>query len=156
MEYGASFWSLCADRAESGVLTQRRSAGHRRRSAGHGLGTRGTRVTEASPSALRPVLFQEGYHDRIIFKDGMFENICRYMDENPFRAKLREEFPNLMQRCLHLWIQNREYAAFGNLFLLKNPDKLQVFFHRKNKKGVLTHLTPEYEKDKTELLLRAE
>lgn len=156
MEYGASFCSLCADRAESGVLTQRRSAGHRRRSAGHGLGTRGTRVTEASPSALRPVLFQEGYHDRIIFKDGMFENICRYMDENPFRAKLREEFPNLMQRCLHLWIQNREYAAFGNLFLLKNPDKLQVFFHRKNKKGVLTHLTPEYEKDKTELLLRAE
>lgn len=124
--------------------------------SGKTLGTVLGTVTEASPSVQRPVLFQEGYHDRIIFKDGMFENICRYMDENPFRAKLREECPNLMKRYLHLWIEKREYAAFGNLFLLKNPDKLQVFFHRKNENGVLTHLTPEYEKDKNELLLRAE
>ena len=104
----------------------------------------------------RPVLFQSGYHDRIIIRDGMLENICRYMDENPFRARLREECPNLMQRRLHLWIHDREYAAFGNLFLLKDPNKLQVFFHRKNKQGVPTHLTPEYSKEKEELLQRAE
>lgn len=86
----------------------------------------------------------------------MLENICRYMDENPFRARLREERPNLMQRRLHLWIHDREYAAFGNLFLLKNPDRLQVFFHRKNKEGVPTHLTPEYGQEKEKLLKRAE
>ena len=86
----------------------------------------------------------------------MLETICRYMDENPFRARLREECPNLMQRRLHLWIHDREYAAFGNLFLLKNPDKLQVFFHRKNGEGVPTHLTPEYEQEKARLLQRAE
>jgi hypothetical protein len=102
------------------------------------------------------VLFQSGYHDRIIIRDGMLENICRYMDENPFRARLREECPNLMQRRLHLWIHDREYAAFGNLFMLKNPDKLQVFFHRKDKDGVPTHLTPEYAKEKEGLLQRAE
>lgn len=104
----------------------------------------------------RPVLFQSGYHDRIIIRDGMLENICRYMDENPFRARLREECPDLMQRRLHLWIHDREYAAFGNLFLLKDPNKMQVFFHRKNKQGVPTHLTPEYAKEKEELLQRAE
>ena len=104
----------------------------------------------------RPVLFEAGYHDRIIIRDGMLENICRYMDENPFRARLREERPNLMQRRLHLWIHDREYAAFGNLFLLKNPDRIQVFFHRKNKQGVPTHLTPEYAQDKEKLLKRAE
>ena len=103
-----------------------------------------------------PVLFEAGYHDRIIIRDGMLENICRYMDENPFRARLREERPNLMQRRLHLWIHDREYAAFGNLFLLKNPDRIQVFFHRKNKQGVPTHLTPEYAQDKEKLLKRAE
>lgn len=113
-------------------------------------------VTEASPSGWRPVLFEAGYHDRIIIRDGMLENICRYMDENPFRARLREECPNLMQRRLHLWIHNREYAAFGNLFLLKNPDKLQVFFHRKNAQGTPTHLTPEYAQEKARLLSRAE
>lgn len=113
-------------------------------------------VAEASPSGKRPVLFEDGYHDRILMGDGMLGNICRYMDENPFRARLREEHPNLMQRCLHLWIHDREYAAFGNLFLLKNPERLQVFFHRKDKKGRLTHLTPEYAEAKAQLLQRAE
>ena len=42
------------------------------------------------------------------------------------------------------------------LFLLKNPDKLQVFFHRKTVRGAPTHLTPEYEKVKNGLLQRAE
>jgi hypothetical protein len=143
--------------------------------SGKTLGTVGapSTVPEASPSGsngrttarnegtagqwqLRPVLFQSGYHDRIIIRDGMLENICRYMDENPFRARLREEYPNLMQRCLHLWIHDREYAAFGNLFLLKDPNKLQVFFHRKNPQGVPTHLTPEYAKEKERLLQQAE
>lgn len=113
-------------------------------------------VPEVSPSGLRPVLFESGYHDRIIIRNGMLENICRYMDENPFRARLCEECPDLMQRCLHLWIHDREYAAFGNLFLLKNPDKIQVFFHRKNGEGISTHLTPEYEREKAHLLQRAE
>ena len=122
---------------------------------GEAPSTAGT-VPEVSPSGWRPVLFEKGYHDRIIIRDGMLETICRYMDENPFRARLREECPNLMQRRLHLWIHDREYAAFGNLFLLKNPDKLQVFFHRKNGEGVPTHLTPEYEQEKARLLQRAE
>lgn len=125
------------------------------RPGGEAPGTVGT-VAEVSPSGWRPVLFEKGYHDRIIIRDGMLETICRYMDENPFRARLREECPNLMQRRLHLWIHDREYAAFGNLFLLKNPDKLQVFFHRKNGEGVPTHLTPEYEQEKARLLQRAE
>ena len=116
----------------------------------------GRTVPAASPSGMRPVLFEKGYHDRILMGDGMLENICRYMDENPFRAKLREEHPNLMQRCLHLWIHDREYAAFGNLFLLKNPDRLQVFFHRKDKEGRPTHLTLEYAEAKEQLLQRAE
>ena len=135
--------------------------------SGKALGTDGGTVPEVSPlgsskdslgdsKAWRPVLFEGGYHDRIIIRDGMLENICRYMDENPFRARLREERPNLMQRRLHLWIHDREYAAFGNLFLLKNPDRLQVFFHRKNKEGVPTHLTPEYGQEKEKLLKRAE
>ena len=116
----------------------------------------GTGDSNGGQQQQRPVLFQGGYHDRIIIRDGMLENICRYMDENPFRARLREECPNLMQRRLHLWIHDREYAAFGNLFMLKNPDKLQVFFHRKDKDGVPTHLTPEYAKEKEGLLQRAE
>ena len=114
-------------------------------------------VPEGSPEgAMRPVLFQEGYHDRIVRDIGMLDNLKRYMDDNPFRARIREEIPHLMQRRLHLWVHDREYAAFGNLFLLKNPEKIQVFFHRKNAEGTPTHLTPEYANERDRLLQRAE
>ena len=57
-------------------------------------------VRAASPSGLlRPVLFQKGYHDRIINRPGMLENIKRYMAENPLRARIRQECPKLMERA---------------------------------------------------------
>ena len=117
-------------------------------------------VPKASPlgkEQLRPVLFEKGYHDRIINRPGMLENIKRYMDENPLRARIREECPRLMERQLHLWIGGREYAAFGNLFLLKYPIKEQVFFHRKDPKtGQPTELTEAYHKEHDRLLRIAE
>ena len=121
--------------------------------------SQGVTVPEGSPEGVcvrRPVLFQHGYHDRIVRDAGMLENLRRYMDDNPFRARIREEIPHLMQRRLHLWIHDREYAAFGNLFLLKNPEKIQVFFHRKNAQGTPTHLTPDYAKERDSLLLKSE
>ena len=108
----------------------------------------------ASPSGLlRPVLFQKGYHDRIINRPGMLENIKRYMAENPLRARIRQECPKLMERQLHLWIAGREYAAFGNLFLLKYPLKEQVFFHRRDAAtGQPTEITEAYQQERQRLL----
>ena len=115
-------------------------------------------VPEASPSgSLRPVLFQKGYHDRIINRPGMLENIKRYMAENTLRARIRQECPKLMERQLHLWIAEREYAAFGNLFLLKYPLKEQVFFHRKDAAtGQPTETTEAYQQERQRLLQMAE
>jgi len=163
-----AWWQLQDEQQASTATVAHGPSGNTPGTTGGGTEERpGGTVPEASPSGFkaspsassapwRPVLFEPGYHDRLIIRPGMLETICRYMDENPFRARLREERPNLMQRRLHLWIHDREYAAFGNLFLLKNPDKLQVFFHRKNQQGVPTHLTPEYAHDKEKLLKRAE
>ena len=117
-------------------------------------------VPKASPlgkEVLRPVLFQKGYHDRIINRPGMLENIKRYMAENPLRARIREECHRLMERQLHLWIAGREYAAFGNLFLLKYPIKEQVFFHRKDPEtGLPTETTEGYRQERARLLRLAE
>jgi len=121
--------------------------------------TTGTAVVpEASPSGtMRPVLFEKGYHDRIINRPGMLENIKRYMAENPLRARIRQECPKLMERQLHLWIAGREYAAFGNLFLLKYPLKEQVFFHRKDAAtGQPTETTEPYQQERQRLLQMAE
>ena len=116
-------------------------------------------VPKASPlgKELRPVLFERGYHDRIINRPGMLENIKRYMQENPLRAIIRAECPRLMERQLHLWIAGREYAAFGNLFLLKYPIKEQVFFHRKDPvTGQPTETTEAYREEHARLLRIAE
>ena len=125
-----------------------------------GTGATGAAVPKGSPlgkEQLRPVLFEKGYHDRIINKRGMLENIKRYMKENPLRARIREECPHLMERQLHLWIAGREYAAFGNLFLLKYPIKEQVFFHRKDPKtGKPTDETDDFRQERARLLRIAE
>ena len=117
-------------------------------------------VPKASPlgkELLRPVLFEKGYHDRIINRPGMLENIKRYMQENPLRARIREECPKLMERQLHLRIGGREYAAFGNLFLLKFPIKEQVFFHRRDPRtGQPTEQTDDYQREHDRLLRLAE
>ena len=117
-------------------------------------------VPEASPSGMevrRAVLFERGYHDRIINRPGMLENIKRYMEENPLRARIRQECPQLLERQLHLWIGGREYAAFGNLFLLKYPIKEQVFFHRNDPEtGQPTETTEAYQKERARLLRVAE
>jgi len=139
-----AWWSLTAPQAATGTGAQ----GATGRAA----------VPEGSPSgAMRPVLFQKGYHDRIINRPGMLENIKRYMAENPLRARIRQECPKLMERQLHLWIAGREYAAFGNLFLLKYPLKQQVFFHRKDAAtGQPTETTEAYQQERRRLLCMAE
>ena len=81
----------------------------------------------------RASLFEAGYHDRIIKRPGMLDNIKRYMADNPLRAVMRRELPNLLARRLHLRIGEHEYAAFGGLFLLKRSEKEQVFYHRKDR-----------------------
>ena len=110
----------------------------------------------AAPSAAGPPLFEPGYHDRIIKRPGMLENIQRYMADNPLRALMRRQLPHLLERRLHLRIGSRDYAAFGALFLLKRAEKEQVFFHRRDKAtGLATELTEDYRQERERLLSEA-
>lgn len=102
-------------------------------------------AASAAVKPARPPLFERGYHDRIIRRPGMLENIKRYMADNPLRALIRRQFPHLMERRLHLRIGTHDYAAFGALFLLKRAEKEQVFYHRRDKTtGLPTELTDSY------------
>jgi REP element-mobilizing transposase RayT len=104
----------------------------------------------------RPSLFEAGYHDRIIKRPGMLENIKRYMSDNPLRALMRRQLPHLLERRLHLRVGSHDYAAFGALFLVKRAEKEQVFYHRRDKKtGIPTELTEKYKRDKDRQLAEA-
>ena len=103
-------------------------------------------VAALSSAADRSSLFEASYHDRIIKRPGMLENIKRYMSDNPLRALMRRQLPKLMERCMHLRIGDHEYAAFGALFLLKRAEKEQVFYHRRDKElGMATELTEKFQ-----------
>ena len=115
-------------------------------------------LTAVPPAAKpsRPPLFESGYHDRIIRRQGMLENIKRYMADNPLRAMIRQQRPHLMERRLHLRIGTHDFAAFGALFLLKRAEKEQVFYHRRDKAtGLPTELTENYRQSRDRQLNEA-
>lgn len=75
-------------------------------------------------------LFEDNYDDTICMSHGQREAMINYVNDNPRRAIIRKLHPDFMARRLHVMINGHDYAAFGNLFLLRWANKEQVFCHR--------------------------
>lgn len=75
-------------------------------------------------------LFPNGYNDRIVWRSGQKQAIKDYICDNPRRYLIKKSHPDLFHRYLHLEINGREYAAFGNIFLLRDFDRITVRAHR--------------------------
>lgn len=90
------------------------------------------------PEAQQP-LWDDNYDDTICLSDPVtgaysqrhFVAMVRYVNDNARRAIVRRLRPEYMRLCLHMRIGGRDYAAFGNFFLLRWARKEQVFCHRK-------------------------
>lgn len=81
-------------------------------------------LTEKKP------LFSKGFHDRIIRDDSHRNTAIRYIYDNPRRLMIKHRFPDLFRRYNHLRIGSRDFAAYGNVFLLRDFDKNNVVIHR--------------------------
>lgn len=77
-------------------------------------------------------LFDDNYDDTVCLDERHLEAMVAYVRDNPRRALLRRMLPDYMRRCLHVKIGERCYGAFGNLFLLRWPRKIQVMCHRRH------------------------
>lgn len=95
-------------------------------------------VSSVSTDDNTPHLFEQGYNDRILMKDGQLESWMAYLDENPLRLLIRQRLPDIMSRALCLTLNGKRYSAYGNFMLLKRPDKMQVMCHRKATIALLT------------------
>lgn len=73
----------------------------------------------------------ETFHDRVILSHEQLDRTIRYVEDNPRRYIYRKRNPDLFRRDLHLEIAGHEYAAFGNIFLLKEIYLLPVRIHRR-------------------------
>lgn len=85
-----------------------------------------------------PSLFSPGYNDRVLKNSRQLQIWKDYLLDNPYRLLVRHTFPSHFQRGLCIEISGKEYSAFGNFLLLKKPEKMQVFCHRKARYGQLT------------------
>ena len=111
-------------------------------------------VSAASAVESRPPLFEPNYNDHILRRDGQLENWKRYLSDNPFRYMMRREHPDLFQRALCIVIGGVRYSAFGNMLLLRQPEKHQVFFHR-NTDGIPTENTELWRTESHRLITAA-
>lgn len=100
----------------------------------------GATVSAASAAELRTPLFEPNYNDHILMRDGQLANWKRYLRDNPLRYMIRHEYPDIFQRALCITIRGVRYSEFGNLLLLRQPEKHQVLFHRRTN-GVPTEDT---------------
>ena len=113
-EYRAQYPPILADNIDSDYLAH---------------SSRKQREVYYAEHGIEP-LFDDNYDDTICYRKGQLENIINYVQDNPRRAIMRALYPDLFQRRQHIIIDGQDFAAYGNLFLLKRPWKEQVFCHR--------------------------
>ncbi|MBQ0056295.1 MAG: hypothetical protein KBT20_01450 [Bacteroidales bacterium] len=74
-------------------------------------------------------LWAEGYTDTIILSPKHMTTEEAYLDDNIFRLRMKQEHRNLLRTVLHIRINGQDFAALGNINLLRSPWKEQVQFH---------------------------
>lgn len=91
----------------------------------------GATVPSVSPEGLRPVLFEEGYNDKILMHEGQLDNWKGYLDDNPRRLLLKRQNPELFTVLYGMEVAGHNCQIVGNRFLLDIPDKMAVIVHRR-------------------------
>ena len=70
------------------------------------------------------------FHDRLLTGKNQLATMKSYIASNPRRLHIKRLRPDLFRRYNHLKIGDKEFAAYGNIFLLRNFDRQSVVIHR--------------------------
>ena len=104
-------------------------------------------------STEKPSLCQPGYCIGICHTEQKLHTRIGYVMENPFFGILETERHDFMKRTMMLTIKGRRYSGYGNMLLLKEPDRLQVFCHRNHPvTHEPYHLTQDFREEKQAIL----
>ena len=83
-------------------------------------------MPQADFSSRQQPVFEKNFNDRILFRDIPLDNFLRYVDDNPRRLLVRRASPDFFRRVNSLTVGGRRLSAYGNLFLLGDPQKAAV------------------------------
>lgn len=91
-------------------------------------------VPDVSPSGKsdnlqRPVLFEQGYCDKILMREGQLDNWKRYLDDNPRRLAIKRQCPEFFTVMDHVNLWEWNCQIVGNRYLLSYPEKAAVIVH---------------------------
>ena len=75
-------------------------------------------------------LFEPGYNDKILLREGQLDNWKRYLDDNPRRLAIKRLHPDYFTIIHKATIAGRPCQMVGNRFLLDIPEKMAVIVHR--------------------------
>ena len=82
-----------------------------------------------SKGAKGPSLFASGYNDSVLMGEGQLANMIRYVQQNPLRAMIKRDHPDLFRIVRELHFGSHTFAAIGNHWLLERPMRMQVRCH---------------------------
>ena len=78
-----------------------------------------------------PGLWEDGYNDLILDRDGQLQRMKAYIHDNPCRLAIKRNHADLFQVQRNIKVGEYTFAALGNVFLLDAPCLLQVQCSRK-------------------------
>ena len=78
-----------------------------------------------------PGLWEDGYNDLILDRDGQLQRMKAYIHDNPRRLAIKRNHADLFQVQRNIKVGKYTFAALGNVFLLDAPCLLQVQCSRK-------------------------
>ena len=84
---------------------------------------------QGSTASRRPVLFEKGYCDKILLRDGQLDNWKHYLDDNPRRLFIKRLHPEFFTVLHQVRLMDLPCQVIGNRFLLDIPDKAAVIVH---------------------------
>ena len=84
---------------------------------------------QGATAARRPVLFEKGYCDKVLLRDGQLDNWKRYLDDNPRRLFIKRLHPEYFTVLHQVRLMDHSCQVVGNCFLLDIPDKAAVIVH---------------------------
>lgn len=77
----------------------------------------------------RPSLWSPGYTDTIILSQQHMQTEVAYLDDNIYRLRMKQLHRDLFRTVHHIRINGQDFAALGNIHLLRKAKKEQVQFH---------------------------
>ena len=92
-------------------------------------GTEAATVPADSSAGEKRSLFEPGYNDKILFRDGQLENWKHYLDDNPRRLAIKRLYPDYFTVIHQAEVVGRSCQMVGNRFLLDIPQKMAVIVH---------------------------